>query len=101
LNASIANGTAANLAQTPSHRTQLGPAAQSSMRLGSAANRNLPNILNRNSQSQTPGHRQSFPGITVNSAVRPSVSGYGMSAGMKVGRQQGESALRSSTLIAM
>jgi len=41
------------------------------------------------SQNQTPSQRQPFGNISGNSINRPSMSGYGMSAGMKVGRQQG------------
>ncbi|KAK4692020.1 E3 ubiquitin-protein ligase CCNP1IP1, partial [Lecanoromycetidae sp. Uapishka_2] len=85
------NGNAfgfANAAQTPSHRTQLGPAAQPAIRTGTAAFRDPPNMVNRSLQSHTPAHRQPFAGHNVNSAARPSMSGYGMSAGMKIGRQQ-------------
>ena len=41
------------------------------------------------SQNQTPSQRQPFGPISGNSVNRPNVSGYGMSAGLKVGRQQG------------
>lgn len=79
----------ANPMPTPSnHRTQLGPTAQSVSRLGTGGYRN-PNPLNRDLQNHTPGQRQTLAGLNLNSVNRNGLSGYGMSAGMKVGRQQG------------
>lgn len=74
---------------TPSqHRTRLGPARP----LGNGSNigdyRTQNNFLPPSSQNQTPLHRQPFGTLNPNSVSRPNVSGYGMSAGMKVGRQQ-------------
>ncbi len=55
--------------------------------------RNVSGLMG-SSQMQTPSHRQPFTNVTGNSVNRSSVSGYGMSAGLKVGRQQGN---RNST----
>ena len=79
---------------TPSnHRTQLGPTSQSASRLGTGGYRQPANLMDRDLQNQTPGQRQSFAGLNMNSVNRTGLSGYGMSAGMKIGRQQGESAV--------
>lgn len=76
---------------TPSnHRTQLGPTAQSANRLGTGSYRHPANMMNRDSQNHTPGQRQSLADLNVSSVNRNGLSGYGMSAGMKVGKQQGE-----------
>ena len=81
----------ANPMPTPSnHRTQLGPAAQSASRLGTGGFRHPANMVNRDLQNHTPGQRQSLGGGNMNSVNRNGMSGYGMSAGMKVGRQQGK-----------
>jgi hypothetical protein len=40
-------------------------------------------------QSQGPLQRRPLFGLSGNHLNRPSVSGYGMSAGIKIGRQQG------------
>lgn len=83
----------ANPMPTPSnHRTQLGPTAQSASRLGTGGYRYPANVMNRNLQSHTPGPRQSLAGLNMTSVNRNGLSGYGMSAGMKVGRQQGKPA---------
>ena len=77
---------------TPSnHRTQLGPITQSLSRGVPGSNRNPSTLANRSSQNHTPGQRQPFASISGNAIDRPGVggSGYGMSAGMKIGRQQG------------
>lgn len=42
--------------------------------------------------NQTPSQRHPLGAVNVNSVGRSAMSGYGMSAGMKVGRQQGTSA---------
>ena len=76
---------------TPSnHRTQLGPTGQSASRLGTGGYRHPANMMNRDLQNHTPGQRQALASLNINSANRNGLSGYGMSAGMKVGRQQGE-----------
>ncbi|CAD6571333.1 MAG: hypothetical protein ASARMPREDX12_004322 [Alectoria sarmentosa] len=81
----------ANPMPTPSnHRTQLGPTAQSGSRVGTGVYRHPANLLNRDLQNHTPGQRQSLAGLNINSVNRNGLSGYGMSAGMKIGRQQGE-----------
>lgn len=86
-----ANGSLANPMPTPSnHRTQLGPAAQSASRLGAGGYRHPANTMNRDLQNHTPGQRQSHADFNMSSVNRNGLSGYGMSAGMKVGRQQGE-----------
>ena len=75
---------------TPSnHRTQLGPATQSASRLGAGGYRNPVNTINRDLQHHTPAPRQTLGGLSTNNVYRNGLSGYGMSAGMKVGRQQG------------
>ena len=75
---------------TPSnHRTQLGPATQSASRLGAGGHRNPVNTINRDLQHHTPAPRQTLGGLSTNNVYRNGLSGYGMSAGMKVGRQQG------------
>lgn len=75
---------------TPSnHRTQLGPVAQPVGRLGSGSLRNHANMMNRSPKGHTPAQRQPFGNLSTNSVNRPGVSGYGMSAGMKVSQQQG------------
>ena len=68
---------------TPSHhRSRLGPLGQS----GTPADfRPAP----MGSQNRSPSRRQPFNTITGNSMSKPTASGYGMSAGLKVGRQQG------------
>ena len=76
---------------TPSnHRTQLGPTAQPNNRLGAGGYRHPANAMNEALQNHTPGQRQPFAGLNMNSVSRNGLSGYGMSAGMKIGRQQGE-----------
>lgn len=50
-------------------------------------------MVNGNSQNHTPAQRQPFTSVDVNSVNRTGLSGYGMSAGMKVGRQQGDTLL--------
>ena len=89
-----AHGVKRNLVNpmpTPSnHRTQLGPTGQSASRLGTGGYRHPSNVINRDFQNHTPGQRQSLGNLNMNSTNRNNLSGYGMSAGMKVGRQQGE-----------
>ena len=81
---------------TPSnHRTQLGPVASNSSRLGTGGFRNTAGTANRGLQSQTPAHQPSFAGVNANTLSRPSMSGYGLSAGLKVGKQSSWSYLRS------
>jgi len=83
----------ANAMPTPSnHRTQLGPVSQSGNRVGAGNIRNPSITANRSSQSHTPAQRQPFANVSGNTLDRPSVGGYGMSAGMKIGRQQGKKA---------
>ncbi|MCJ1381125.1 hypothetical protein MMC17_004234 [Xylographa soralifera] len=71
------------------HRTRLGsmflPSRQQVPGPVRAAATNVP----ATSHTQTPSQRR--PMLNMNSAtiIRPSVSGYGMSAGLKIGRQQG------------
>jgi len=75
---------------TPSqHRTRLGPLNQPASRPDPSDYRSSSNIMFSSSQNQTPSQRQPFGNISGNSISRPSMSGYGMSAGMKVGRQPG------------
>jgi hypothetical protein len=87
----------ANPIPTPSnHRTQLGPMAQISSRLGTGGYRNSASLLSKAGPSQTPSHRQPFTSLDSNTLNRPSVSGYGMSAGMKIGKQASK---KSSSLV--
>ncbi|KAF6236070.1 hypothetical protein HO173_005698 [Letharia columbiana] len=80
----------ANPMPTPSnHRTQLGPTTQSASRLGTLGYRHDANMFNKDLQNHTAGQRQSLASLNMNSVNRNGLSGYGMSAGMKVGRQQG------------
>lgn len=75
---------------TPSgHRTRLGPLAHSPGG-PSAGIRNSVGTANRLTPNETPAQRQHFGNFNTHSASRNSLSGYGMSAGMKVGRQQGK-----------
>lgn len=73
------------------HRTQLGPTSQISSRLGTGGYRNSANLLSKTAPSQAPSYRQPFAGLHTNTINRPSVSGHGMSAGMKIGRQASKS----------
>ena len=85
---------------TPSqHRTRLGPLGQPPGRVNPGDFRQNNNVMPNSSQSQTPSQRQPFSSITGNSVNRPHVSGYGMSAGMKVGRQQGNGRSASSRVL--
>ena len=70
------------------HRARLGPLSNSASRLGMDGHRNIGGLMG-SSQMQTPSHRQPFINGAGNSVNRPIGSGYGMSAGLKVGRQQG------------
>ena len=77
---------------TPSnHRTQLGPTAQTFSHLSSGGLHNANSAANRTSQSQTPAHREPFASLNTNTLNRPGASGFGMSAGMKIGKQSGTS----------
>ena len=78
--------TAQEMATPSQHRTRLGPSKLAGNSAGDY--RNHSGSLPPSSQSQTPTQRQPFGTLNINSINRPSVSGYGMSAGMKVGRQQ-------------
>ena len=81
---------------TPSnHRTQLGPVASNSSHLGAGGFRNTASTASRGLQSQTPTHQQPFASLNANTLSRPSMSGYGLSAGLKVGKQSSWSLLRS------
>lgn len=87
---SILTLTAAQEMATPSqHRTRLGPLNQPAGRPDPSDYRSSNNMMFGSSQNQTPSQRQPFGNLSGNSINRPSMSGYGMSAGMKVGRQQG------------
>ena len=70
------------------HCARLGPVSNSSSRLGVDGHR-ATNAFMGGSQAQTPSHRQPFATLNSNNVNRSGVSGYGMSAGVKVGRQQG------------
>lgn len=81
---------------TPSnHRTQLGPVASNSSRVGAGGFRNTASTANRGLQSQNPAHSQPFASLNANTLSRPSMSGYGLSAGLKVGKQSSWSPLWS------
>lgn len=75
---------------TPSlHRTRLGQPMQTVTQQGISGVRNLGALATGTSQTQTPAQRRPLGGLNGNSSSRTGVSGYGMSAGLKVGRQQG------------
>ncbi|KAL2050132.1 hypothetical protein ABVK25_009635 [Lepraria finkii] len=78
------------------HRTQLGPTSQTSSRLGTGGCRNSASLLSKTAPSQTPSYRQPFAGLHTNTINKPSVSGHGMSAGMKIGRQASPRNARAS-----
>ena len=79
----------ANANPTPSnHRSQLGQSTQSARRLGVGTNRNPTASVNRSSHNPAPTQRQPFASISGNALERPGMGGYGLSAGLKVGRQQ-------------
>ena len=79
----------AEIAATPfGHRTRLGSGISLRQQVPESA-RNSGVYVPATSHSQTPFQRRSLVNMNSNSISRPSVSGYGMSAGMKVGRQQG------------
>ena len=86
------NRALANPMPTPSnHRTQLGPLPQSSSRLNSASHRTLTGVATRNLHEIKSSQRQPFSsgnGTRSMGGDRPGMSGYGLSAGMKVGRGQ-------------
>ena len=73
---------------TPSsHRTHLGPVAHSPGRLPAGVRRSA-GTANGISPNGTPAQRQPIGNFGTHSVSRNGLSGYGMSAGMKVGRQQ-------------
>ncbi|KAL9126499.1 MAG: hypothetical protein Q9217_004463 [Psora testacea] len=80
---------AANVAATPSsHRAQLGSFAQSAGHLSSTGYRPVPNNNLRVPSHTTPLQRQPLSSVHTNSVSKNGLSGYGMSAGAKIGRQQ-------------
>ncbi|KAL8690672.1 MAG: hypothetical protein Q9218_003930 [Villophora microphyllina] len=79
---------AGNNGNTPSqHRTQLGPQMQHAHLQGSS--RNASHFTGGMSQGQTPLQRLPLGTMSGSSVNKSNISNYGMSAGMKVGRQQG------------
>ncbi|KAL9119570.1 MAG: hypothetical protein Q9187_003876 [Circinaria calcarea] len=75
---------------TPSlHRTRLGQPTQTITQQGTSGVRSLGALATGTSQTQTPAQRRPLGGLNGNSSSKTGVSGYGMSAGLKVGRQQG------------
>ncbi|MCJ1245469.1 hypothetical protein MMC30_002673 [Trapelia coarctata] len=84
-------GQHTGVAATPSgHRTRLGSALPSVRQQASGSTRNFGAFAPASSHSQTPSQRRPLLNLGGNNVNRPSVSGYGMSAGMKIGRQQGQ-----------
>ena len=84
------NCTEAQVSATPfGHRTRLGstfpPGRQQAPGSARATMTNAPVT----SHSQTPSQRRPMLNMNNTTANRLSVSGYGMSAGLKIGRQQG------------
>ncbi|KAL8776121.1 MAG: hypothetical protein Q9194_003352 [Teloschistes cf. exilis] len=76
-----------NNGSTPSqHRTQVGPQMQNAHLQGSS--RSAPSFTGGLSQGQTPSQRLPLGTMSAGSANRSNLGSYGMSAGMKVGRQQ-------------
>ena len=91
-----------NVIATPSnHRNQFGPPSQPvANRIGAGGLRDPASTTNGGSQIQTPAHRLPLASLNVNSGSKNRLSGYGMSAGIKIGRQQGKrETLWTSTLI--
>ena len=79
----------ANANPTPSnHRSQLGQNVQSTRHLGVGTNDNPAASVNRSSHNLRPSQRQPFANISGNAMERPNMGSYGLSAGLKVGRQQ-------------
>ena len=76
---------------TPSnHRTRLGPGMQTTPRQPQSELRpNGPMNFGPTNIGQTPPQRSALGNISNMPGSRSGVSGYGMSAGMKIGRQQG------------
>lgn len=75
---------------TPSlHRTQLRQPMQTINHQGTSGIRSLGALATGASQTHAPSQRRPLGGLNGNTASRPGVSGYGMSAGLKVGRQHG------------
>ena len=78
-----------DVAATPfGHRTRLGSGISVRQQVPESA-RNIGVSAPATSHSQTPCQRRPPVNMNSNSISRPSLSGYGMSAGMKVGRQRG------------
>ena len=79
----------ANVMPTPSsHRTQLGPFAESTSRSNSARYRHITNNDSRPALHHTPLQRQPLNSVTAATVNKNGLGSYGMSAGVKVGRQQ-------------
>ncbi|KAL8731479.1 MAG: hypothetical protein Q9181_004289 [Wetmoreana brouardii] len=77
-----------NHGNTPSqHRTQLGARMQTAHQQDGS--RNSSSFMTGLSHSQTPSQRQPLGTMSASSVNRSNHGGYGMSAGLKVGRQQG------------
>ena len=70
------------------HRARLGPMSTPASRLGVDGQRSVSGHMS-SSQAQTPLFRKPFVNTNGNNVNRPNISGYGMSVGMRVGRQQG------------
>ena len=70
------------------HRARLGPVSTPASRSGVDGHRNATGLMD-GSQMHATSYRKPFANVNGGSVNRPSVSGYGMSVGMKVGRQQG------------
>ena len=80
-----ANGSTASNQHTPSqHRTELG--LRTEPHLQNCVSRVAPGM----SHLPTPSQRLPLGTMGPNSLNRPNVGVYGMSAGLKVGRQQGK-----------
>ncbi|KAL8802979.1 MAG: hypothetical protein Q9182_003467 [Xanthomendoza sp. 2 TL-2023] len=83
-------GQGPNNNPTPSHhRTQLGSRTQNNIQQGTGGgNRNASHVGSGLSQVPTPSQRLPLGTTGASSINRPMFGGYGMSAGLKVGRQQ-------------
>ena len=76
---------------TPSlHRTRLGQAVQPAPMQQANGVRNNGLFSAGNIPTQTPSQRRPLATVNGNTAGRSGLSGYGMSAGLKVGRQTGK-----------
>ncbi|MCJ1283246.1 hypothetical protein MMC26_002574 [Xylographa opegraphella] len=86
-----------DVSNTPfGHRMRLGSMFLPSRQHVSGSSRATTTNAPATSHSQTPSQRHGMLNMNSTTVNRPSVSGYGMSAGLKIGRQQGTQSLFES-----